>query len=377
MKRLAVVSALVAPLFPFSNAWADYQFNMHVPVTEAGRRAYTLHNDISLICLGIFILVFGVLIYSLLHHRKSKDHAPADFHEHLGVEIAWTIVPTIILVLMAIPATRTLVEMKDTSEAQLTIKATGYQWKWGYDYLKGEGEGIKFLSVQTTTPDQIDGKAEKPATYMETVDNPLVVPVNTKVRILTTANDVIHSWAVPAFAVKQDAIPGFIRDTWFRADQEGTYIGQCSELCGKGHGYMPIVVNVVSAADYTTWVEAQKKKAAAGDDPNKVWSMDEAVARGEKVYNANCAVCHQANGKGVPGTFPALDGSKIAGVASASAKAKHIDTVLHGRPGTPMAAFGPQLSDTDIATVITYERNSWGNKTGDVIQPADIAAARK
>lgn len=374
-KAGVAASGFLALLALGSNvAWADYQLNMHVPVTEAGRRAYDLHNDITLICLAIFVLVFGVLAYSLIYHRKSKGHQPADFHENLHVEIAWTIVPVCILVLIAIPATRTLVEMKDTSEPALTVKVTGYQWKWGYDYLKGEGEGIKFLSVTTTPQEQIQNKVAKAADYMMTVDNPLVVPVNTKVRILTTSNDVIHSWAVPAFAVKQDAVPGFIRDTWFKAEKIGTYNGQCSELCGKDHGYMPVIVKVVSAEDYSNWVAEEKKKAAAGDDPNKVWTLDEAVARGEKIYNANCAACHQANGQGIPGTFPPLDGAKIA--KSPAMKAKHIETVLHGRPGTAMAAFGAQLSDTDIATVVTYERNAWSNKTGDVIQPADVKAAR-
>lgn len=379
MKKFAGVAGVAAPglwaLIASSSAWADYQLNMHAPVTEAGRRAYELHNDISLICLGIFVLVFGVLAYSLINHRKSKGHQAADFHEHLGIEIAWTVIPSIILVLIAIPATRTLVDMKDTAESEITIKATGYQWKWGYDYLKGEGEGIKFLSVIATPKEQIHNQADKAHDYMMTVDNPLVVPVNTKVRILTTANDVIHAWAVPAFAVKQDAVPGFIRDTWFKADKEGTYNGQCSELCGKDHGYMPIVVKVVSAGEYTTWVDEQKKKAASNvDDPNKTWTLDEAMARGEKVYNANCASCHQASGQGIPGTFPPLDGAKIA--KAASQKGKHIDTVLHGRPGTAMAAFGGQLSDTDIATVVTYERNAWSNKTGEVVQPADVKAAR-
>ena len=378
MKKFAGTAGAVALglLALTSNAWADYQLNLTVPVTEAGRRAYDLHNMISLVCLVIFVVVFGMLAYSLVKHRKSKGHKAADFHEHLGIEIAWTIIPTIILILIAIPATKALVDMKDTSESEITIKVTGYQWKWGYDYLKGEGEGIKFLSVLATPKDQIQNKADKSSNYMMEVDNPVVVPVNTKVRILTTANDVIHAWAVPAFAVKQDAIPGFIRDTWFKADKEGTYIGQCSELCGKDHGYMPIVVKVVSAGEYTAWVEEQKKKAASNvDDPNKVWALDESMARGEKVYNAACASCHQANGKGVPGAFPALDGSKIA--KAAANKGKHIDIVVNGKPGTAMAAFGAQLSDTDIATVVTYERNAWGNKTGEVVQPADVKAARK
>jgi cytochrome c oxidase subunit 2 len=379
MKKFASVTGAAAlgiwSLINSGSAWADYQLNLDVPVTEAGRRAYDLHNDISLICLGIFVVVFGVLTYSLIKHRKSKGHQAADFHEHLGVELAWTIIPSIILVLIAIPSTRVLVEMKDTAESEITIKATGYQWKWGYDYLKGEGEGIKFLSVMSTPKEQIHNQAAKSADYMMTVDNPMVVPVNTKIRILTTANDVIHAWAVPAFAVKQDAVPGFIRDAWFKAEKEGMYVGQCSELCGKDHGYMPINVKVVSAAEYTAWVDEQKKKAASNvDDPNKVWALEESMARGEKVYNAACASCHQANGQGIPGTFPALDGSKIAKLAKN--KAAHIDIVLHGKPGTPMAAFGGQLSDTDIATVVTYERNAWGNKTGDLIQPADVKAAR-
>ncbi len=378
MKRLVGTAGAVAlGLLAFTtSAWADYQLNLHVPVTEAGRRAYDLHNMISLVCLVIFIVVFGVLAYSLVMHRKSKGHKAADFHEHLGIEIAWTIIPTIILILIAIPSTKALIDLKDTSESEITIKVTGYQWKWGYDYLKGEGEGIKFLSVLSTPKDQIHNKAEKSADYMMTVDNPMVVPVNTKVRILTTANDVIHAWAVPAFAVKQDAIPGFIRDTWFKADTEGMYVGQCSELCGKDHGYMPINVKVVSAAEYTAWVAEQKKKAASNvDDPNKVWTLEESMVRGEKVYTNACASCHQANGKGVPGAFPALDGSKIA--KAAANKGKHIDIVLHGKAGTAMGAFGGQLSDTEIATVVTYERNAWGNKTGDVIQPADVKAARK
>ena len=379
MKRFASVTSAAAlglwSIVMSGSAWAGYQLNLDVPVTEVGRRAYDLHNHITLICLVIFVVVFGILAYSMVAHRKSKGHKAADFHEHLGIEIAWTIIPSIILVLIAIPSTRTLIEMKDTTEPAITVKVTGYQWKWGYDYLKGEGEGIKFLSVLATPKDQIHNKAEKSANYMMEVDNPLVVPVNAKIRILATANDVIHAWAVPAFAVKQDAVPGFIRDTWFKADKEGTYHGQCSELCGKDHGYMPIVVKVVSAAEYTSWVDEQKKKAASNvDDPNKVWALDEAVARGEKVYNAACAACHGANGQGVPGAFPALDGSKIAKLAKN--KAAHIDIVLHGKAGTAMAAFGAQLSDTDIATVITYERNAWGNRTGDVVQPADIKAVR-
>ncbi|MBS0322721.1 MAG: cytochrome c oxidase subunit II [Proteobacteria bacterium] len=350
------------------------QLNMGFPVTAAGQTAYHLHNLINIICLIIFIGVFGVMGYSMIYHRKSKGHKPAEFHENLTVEILWTAIPLLILIIIAIPATKALISLKDTSDSDITIKATGYQWKWGYDYLKGEGEGIKFMSVLATPQAQIKGQEPKDEHYLLEVDNPIVVPVGKKVRILTTSNDVIHSWAMPAFGVKQDAVPGFIRDTQFRAEKEGTYRGQCSELCGKDHGFMPIVVEVVSADKYATWVDEQKKKmAAAMGDPNKVWTLDESKAYGEKLYNANCAACHQATGKGIPGAFPALDGSKIV----TGPKEGHLAVVVNGRPGTAMAAFGKQLSDTEIAAIVTYERNAWGNKTGEVVQPAEVKAAHK
>jgi cytochrome c oxidase subunit II len=314
------------------------------------------------------------MFYSIYAHRKSVGHKAEHFHENTTVEIIWTVIPFLILIGMAWPATETILNLRDTTSADITIKATGYQWKWGYDYLKGEGEGINFLSALATPQDQITGTAPKGEHYLLDVNNQLVVPVNKKIRLLTTADDVIHSWSVPAFGVKQDAIPGFVRDTWFKAEKEGTYRGQCSELCGKDHGFMPIVVDVVSAEQYTAWVGEQKKKqAAAADDPNKKWELADLKARGEKVYAANCVACHQATGKGVPGAFPALDGSKIV----RGPKAAHIDRVLNGKAGTAMAAFGKQLSDTDIAAVITFERNNWSNKTGEVIQPSDVKSARK
>jgi len=326
------------------------------------------------VILVIFCVVFGVMFYSIYAHRKSVGHKAAQFHENTTVEIIWTVIPFLILVGMAWPATKTLIAFKDTSNPDITIKATGYQWKWGYDYLKGEGEGVAFLSALSTPQDQIHNRKPKDEHYLLEVDHPLVVPVGKKVRVLTTANDVIHSFWVPAFGIKQDAIPGFVRDTWFRADKEGTYRGQCAELCGKDHGFMPIVVEVVSAEKYTQWVTEQKKKAsAAAEDPNKQWTLAELQAKGEKVYAANCSACHQPTGKGMPPAFPALDGSKIA----TGDKAAHIDRVLNGKAGTAMAAFGKQLSDTDIAAVITYERNAWGNKTGDMVQPAEVKAARK
>jgi cytochrome c oxidase subunit II len=355
-------------------ASAAYQLNFQPPVTRIAGEIYDLHMLMMYIILVIFCVVFGVMFYSIYAHRKSAGHKAAQFHENTTVEIIWTVIPFVILIGMAWPATKTVLALKDTTSPDITIKATGYQWKWGYDYIKGEGAGVAFLSNLATPQDQIHNEKPKDEHYLLEVDNPLVVPVGKKVRVLTTANDVIHSFWVPAFGIKQDAIPGFVRDTWFRADKVGTYRGQCAELCGKDHGFMPIVVEVVSQEKYAQWVAGQKAKAAAAaEDPNKQWSANELKARGEKVYTANCAVCHQASGKGLPPAFPALDGSKIA----TGDKAAHIDRVLNGKTGTAMAAFGKQLSDTDIAAVITYERNAWDNKTGDAVQPGEVKAARK
>jgi cytochrome c oxidase subunit 2 len=313
------------------------------------------------------------MFYSIIKHRKSVGHKPASFHESVAVEIAWTVVPFIIVILMALPATKVVVAQKDTSNADITIKTTGYQWKWGYDYLKGEGEGIGFISTLDNSHRVMSesGKPEPTDDYLLKVDNPLVVPVNKKVRIITTANDVIHSFMVPAFGIKQDAIPGFVRDTWFRAEKVGDYYGQCAELCGKEHAYMPIHVKVVSAEDYTQWVAEQKKAMAAkADDPNKVWALNDLVARGEKVYGANCAACHQANGKGA-GPIKALDGSSIVKDAD---KSKQIALVLAGKGGMPS---WKQLNDTELAAVITYTKNAWSNKTGQLVQPSEVKAARK
>ena len=373
----SVFGRLIAGLLLTLNAGlasAAYQLNFQPPVTRIAGEIYDLHMLMMYVILVVFCVVFGVMFYSIYAHRKSVGHKAAQFHENTTVEIIWTVIPFVILIAMAWPATKTLIAFKDTSNPDITIKATGYQWKWGYDYLKGEGEGIAFLSNSATPQDQIRNQKPKGENYLLEVDNPLVVPVGKKIRILTTANDVIHSFWVPAFGVKQDAIPGFVRDTWFRADKEGIYRGQCAELCGKDHGFMPIVVEVVSPEKYAQWIVDQKKKAAAAaDDPAKVWGAAELTARGEKVYAANCVACHQANGKGLPPAFPALDGSKIA----TGEKKAHIDIVLKGKAGTAMAAFGKQLSDTDIAAVVTYERNAWGNKTGDMVQPAEVKAARK
>ena len=372
MKRGMVAAAWLLALA--GSAHAAYQWDLPTPVTRVAAEIDKLHVTMMWIILVIFVGVFGVMFYSIYAHRKSVGHKAEHFHENTTVEIFWTVIPFLVLIFMAWPATKTILEIRDTTSPDITIKATGFQWKWGYDYLKGEGEGISFLSALSTPQDQITGKEKKGEHYLLEVDNPLVVPVNKKVRVLTTANDVIHAWMVPAFGVKQDAIPGFVRDTWFRAAKEGTYRGQCAELCGKDHGFMPIVVEVVSAEKYSAWVADQRKKlAAAADDPNKKWTLADLKARGEKVYATNCVACHQANGQGVKGAFPALDGSAIAN----GAKGRHIEIVLNGKPGTAMAPFGKQLSDTDIAAAITYERNSWGNKTGDVIQPSEVKAARK
>jgi cytochrome c oxidase subunit II len=321
------------------------------------------------VCAVIFLAVFGVMFYSIIKHRKSTGRKPANFHESVTVEILWTIIPFFIVIGLALPATKTVVEMKDTSNAEITIKTTGYQWKWGYDYLKGEGEGISFVSTLSTPREQINNQAPKSNTYLLEVDKPMVVPVNTKIRMITTANDVIHAWAVPAFGVKQDAIPGFVRDTWFKAEKVGVFRGQCSELCGKEHAFMPIVVEVKSKEDYTAWVTArQKEMLAKADDPNKVYTLDELKARGEKVYNNNCAVCHQANGKG-GGAIPGVDGSSV---VNGPYKAQ-MELLLNGKNGMPKWS---QLSDTDLASVMTYSRNHWSNKTGELIQPADFVKAR-
>ena len=369
LKATACAAALYSGV-----ATAAYQLNFTRGATRLTEEIYDLHNLMMWIITVIFVAVFGVMFYSVYAHRKSTGHKAAQFHENTTVELAWTIVPFFILIAMAIPATKTLLDIRDASNPDLTIKVTGLQWKWGYDYLKGEGEGITFLANLSTPHGQIYGSETKGEHYLLETDKHLVVPVGKKIRILATAGDVIHSWYVPALGVKQDAIPGFVRDAWFRANKEGIFRGQCAELCGKDHGFMPIVVEVVSAEKYSVWVAAtQKAMAAAADDPNKKWELAESKARGAKVYAANCVACHQANGQGIKGTFPALDGSKIV----KGAKGDQIDRVLNGKANTAMAAFGKQLSDTDIAAVISFTRNNWGNSTGDVVQPSEIKAARK
>jgi cytochrome c oxidase subunit 2 len=369
---IAAAAALPGAVFA---ADLPSQYNLQPPQTIIAEQIYDLHTLIMWIIFGIFVLVFGVMTVAIVKHRKSVGHKAEQFHENTTVEIIWTIVPFVILIGMAYPATKTVLAMKDTSNPDITIKATGYQWKWGYDYLQ---EGISFYSNLATPRDQIDGHNNEArasnANYLLEVDNPVVVPVGKKVRIITTANDVIHAWWVPALGVKQDAIPGFVRDTWFRADRVGIYRGQCAELCGKDHGFMPIVVEVVEQEKYDQWVASVKKttaKTAAAADPAKEWTLADLRAHGEKVYAANCVACHQATGAGVPGTFPALSGSKVVG----GPEEEQIKIVLNGKPGTAMAPF-KHLSDVDIAAVITYTRNAWSNKSGEATTPAEVKAQR-
>jgi cytochrome c oxidase subunit II len=351
------------------------QLNFHPPVTRIAEEQHWLHWFMMALCAVIFVIVFGVMFYSILKHRKSVGHKSQALAEPIWVELGWTIVPLLIVIGMALPATKVLVAQKDTTNSDLTIKATGMQWKWGYDYIKGEGEGIGFLSTLDTSHRVMSnsGKPEATDDYLLKVDNPLVVPVNRKVRIITTANDVIHAWMVPAFGVKQDAIPGFVRDTWFRAEKTGDFYGQCAELCGKEHAYMPIHVKVVSAEEYTAWVaDKNKAMAAAADDPSKVWTLADLVKRGESVYAANCAACHQASGKGA-GPIKPLDGSAI---VTDKDHGKMITVMLNGAAGGAMPAW-KQLSDTELAAVMTFAKNSWSNNTEQIVQPAEVQAARQ
>lgn len=388
-KRLTALRAASTSLALSAGVWATAgaqvndlpggpavnQLNFHPAVTRIAEEQHWLHWFMMAICLAIFVIVFGVMFYSILKHRKSAGHKSQELAEPIWVELGWTIVPLLIVIGMALPATKVLVAQKDTTNSDLTIKATGMQWKWGYDYIKGEGEGIGFLSTLDNSHREMSNSGKPPPidNYLLKVDNPMVVPVGKKVRIITTANDVIHSWMVPAFGVKQDAIPGFVRDTWFRAEKTGDFYGQCAELCGKEHAYMPIHVKVVTAEEYTAWVgEQQKAMAAAADDPSKVWALTDMVKRGESVYAANCVACHQATGKGA-GPIKPLDGSALVTDAN---NARLIDVMLNGAGGGSMPAW-KQLSDTELAAVMTYAKNTWSNRTDQIVQPADVVAARK
>ncbi|MCG9230068.1 cytochrome c oxidase subunit II [Vibrio diabolicus] len=376
MKRLTTTLALSLNviLITFSSfSWSkESDYNMTKGVTAISGQVYELHMLIFYICCVIALIVFGVMFYSIFRHRKSKGAVAAHFHESTKVEIIWTVIPIIILVAMAIPATKTLVAMEDTSQSDITVKITGSQWKWHYSYF---GEDVEFFSLLATSQKQIDGIETKGAHYLLEVDNPLVLPVNRKVRFLMTSDDVIHSWWVPDFAVKKDTIPGFINEAWTRIDEPGVYRGQCAELCGRAHGFMPVVVHAMEEEKFDEWLASKKEeialqKAAAQEALSQDLSMDELMSQGESIYTSRCAVCHQASGDGIPGAFPAIKGSPIA----TGPISEHIDVIVNGRPGTAMQSFSNQLSDKEIAAVITYQRNAWGNDTGDTVQASDVNA---
>ncbi|MBY6019426.1 cytochrome c oxidase subunit II [Halomonas denitrificans] len=342
-------------------------------VTEISQQVYGLHMTIFYICCAIAAVVFGVMIWALIRHRKSKGAVPAHFHESTKVEILWTVIPFLILIGMAVPATSTLIAMEDPSDADLTIQVTGSQWKWHYKYFNHE---VEFYSLLSTPADQIANAEAKGENYLLEVDKPLVIPANRKVRFLLTSDDVIHSWWVPAFAVKKDANPGFINEAWTKVDEPGTYRGQCAELCGKDHGFMPVVVEVLPEAEFDQWLAEQEQASAAAaqaeqDSLAQTLTLEESMALGEQVYNGRCAACHQPNGMGLQGVFPAISGSPIAtGPVDA-----HVDIVVHGKPGTAMQAFASQLTLKELAAVVTFQRNAWDNQTGDVVQTAEVAKA--
>ncbi len=367
--RIIQLTVLACISVSTHSAW---ELNMTKSATAIGREIHGLHMTIFYVCVAIAIVVFGIMLYSIIRHRKSLGATAKPFHESTVVEIIWTTIPLIILVVMAIPATQTLIAMYDTETSDIDIKVTGYQWKWRYEYLSEQEQGIDFFSTLTTSQDQMIGLETKSENYLLEVDNAVVIPINKKVRFLFTAQDVIHSWWVPELAVKKDAIPGFINESWTKVEKVGTYRGQCAELCGQGHGYMPIVVKAVSAEDYQAWVKEQKSKQLNANKVEEL-TMEQLMAQGKASYDKNCAACHQVSGLGIPPVFPALKDSPIA----LGDMEKHIDIVVNGQPGTAMAAFGEQLTPTEIAAIITYERNAWGNNKGDSIQGAEIVSFKQ
>ena len=345
---------------------ATRQLNMPQGVTEVSQAAYDIHMIMMWICTVIGVAVFGFMFYVMYAHRKSRGAVAANFHENHVVELIWTIVPALILIVMAIPATSALLKVYDTENADIDIKVTGYQWKWQYEYI---GEGVKYMSELRTSQDEIYGRAPKGEHYLREVTEPLVIPTGKKVRFLITGNDVIHSWWVPDFGVKRDAVPGLFTAAWAKTDVPGTYVGECTELCGLGHAFMPVVVEVKEEAEYNEWLAGKKAEAAEyASTIGKEWSFDELMVRGEDVYNRSCAACHQADGNGIPGVFPALKDSPIA----LGSKEGHIAVLIDGVAGTSMQSFADQLSEVDIAAVVHYERNAWGNDVGDVTQPIDV-----
>lgn len=348
------------------------QVNMAKGVTEIGAEIYDLHMLILWICVVIGVAVFSVMFYSIIYHRKSRGHEPAQFHESTKVEIAWTVVPFLILIGMAVPATSTLLEAYNTDDAEIDILVTGYQWKWKYEYLDENGENVSFFSNLATPQSEIYNSQAKGENYLLEVDEPLVIPVDTKVRFLLTANDVIHSWWVPEIAVKKDAIPGFINEAWTKVPEQGIYRGQCTELCGAYHGFMPVEVHAVSREEYDAWLSAKRAdKVAQAAAASKALSLDELMTKGEAVYNAQCMACHGMNGEG--GVGKAIAGSAVA----LGDIGRHLDIGIKGVAGTAMQAFGGQMSDVDMAAVITYQRNAFGNNTGDIVQPSDVVNHKK
>lgn len=349
-----------------SVAQAAWTVNMTPGATEVSHSVFDLHMTIFWICVVIGVLVFSVMFWSILIHRRSSGQQAAHFHENTRVEILWTVIPLLILIAMAVPATRTLIHIYDSTESDLDIQITGYQWKWHYKYL---GHDVEFFSNLATPRAQINNESTKGEHYLLEVDEPLVVPINTKVRFLITSADVIHAWWVPALAVKKDAMPGFVNESWTRIEEPGIYRGQCAELCGKDHGFMPIVVEAKTQADFDAWLADKAAQSAKLKElTSKEWTMEELLEHGEKAYQTTCVACHQITGEGLPPMFPALKGSKIA----TGPVAGHLNIVVNGKPGTAMAAFGKQLSEVDIAAIITYERNAWGNKVGDMVTPKDV-----
>jgi cytochrome c oxidase subunit 2 len=375
LKTISKLLVSIAVMLISASAWAseikDARYNMPSGVTSVSREVYGLHMAAFWICVAIGVVVFGVMFYSLIMHRRSRHPEPAKFHQHVWLEVTWAVIPLLILIVIAIPATKVLFRMDDTRDSEIVIKVTGYQWKWRYEYLN---QGISFFSNLSTPMSQRMNLEPKGSHYLQEVDNPLVVPVGEKIRFLVTANDVIHSWWVPDFGIKQDAIPGFIHEAWAVVDKPGIYRGQCAELCGAGHGFMPIVVVAVSKEDFAKWVNkmTQGKVNAATMLPNKAWTKSELIQKGRQIYKENCAACHQAEGNGLKPLYPALAKDHVV----LGPAADEIKLVLTGRPGTPMQGF-PSFTDEEVASVVTYTRSSFGNNAHDIVQPTDVAQIRK
>ena len=370
--KIKLLLGLLPAFLAFASLRAHAQWglvNMPVGVTDISRKTYDLHMILIWICAAIGIIVFSVLLWSIVRHRKSKGVKPANFHENTTVEIIWTVIPFIILIAVAIPSTRVLTEIYDTSDAELDIMVTGYQWRWQYRYLDDEGQEVSFFSNMSTPQEEIYNLVPKSENYLLDVDNPLVIPANTKVRLLLTSADVIHSWWVPEFSVKKDTIPGFINESWVRVEQPGIYRGQCTELCGQDHGFMPVVVEVMEREDFAAWYSQKQEEAAAiAELATQDFTLEQLVAQGEQVYNTFCSACHQVGGQGLPPAFPSLIGADT----TTGPIEDHINVVLNGVPGTAMAAYRNQLNPVDLAAVITYERNAWGNDMGDMVTPVEI-----